>query len=611
MCGIASILDIDGSSNKSINSMIDSINHRGPDHKETYLFDGVALASCRLSIFDLSEKGNMPMHDLSKRYVIIFNGEIYNFKDLKKQYNIQTKSSSDTEVLIELFSKIGVKSFNLINGIYSFIILDKLEKKLFCVRDRMGVKPLYFSKEDNRYYFCSEIKGIKKVLKKIEINEELVKYYLSTSYYDFSKETFYKNIFQVKQGTYLEFNLNKNTFHEKKYWDLTISENKSSSLDLHKLFKNSFNLQQQTDTKIGINVSSGIDSNLMISYLNQINGGQKEIKANSLFYSDPGFDHRDDLSEMSKYYKWKIDLFEMKSQDVIDTFDKVSFFQDEPFPGVATIGKHLLIQNNYSSDCKVILEGQGGDDFAGGYKYIFPLFLLDLLKNLNLNQFFKEIKSFKEIEKMNNINFLMFFYYSTIGFFKGGVSADGTSTSLSKLLNLNIPEVIKKYNNVTFKYPRKTNFLKKIIYRDIFYSKLPRILRSHDRLSMAHSKELRVPMLDHNIVEYFFSLQNKDIVQNGILRKKYRDLCKEQFKNNKFLHFKKRYTPSPQTKWLRTSLFEWMYYRLTALSFDLNGIIDKKKLPKFLEDFKKNDKANNSNFIWMLLNLEYLFRNIK
>ena len=169
MCGIACIFG-NNPSPLEIKSMINAISHRGPDHKGFYGNSLVQLGSCRLSIFDLSDKANMPMQDKKKRYSIIYNGEIYNFKYLKKKYNLTTHSNSDTEVLIELFSKIGEKSFEEFNGIYAFIIYDSLKNKIYCVRDRLGIKPLYYYKKDTNYYFCSEIKGITSVINNVNIN---------------------------------------------------------------------------------------------------------------------------------------------------------------------------------------------------------------------------------------------------------------------------------------------------------------------------------------------------------------------------------------------------------------------------------------------------------
>ena len=288
MCGLAAIFGQDHLNSKEIKTMISSIAHRGPDHQGFFENEKVLMGSCRLSIFDLSSKGNMPMSDRTGRYVIIYNGEIYNFKELKKKYDIITKSETDTEVLIELFAKLNVECFKLLNGIFSLIIFDNLEKKIYSARDRLGVKPLYYLKKNNNFYFCSEIKGILRVNKNIQINSDIVKFYLNTSFYDSFEETFYKNILQVEQGTCIIFDLNKKSLNKKRYWDLNDDKTLNSSFELFdQHLTNSFSIQQRSDTKIGVNVSSGVDSNLMISYLNLINKGQNNILANSYYFSDP------------------------------------------------------------------------------------------------------------------------------------------------------------------------------------------------------------------------------------------------------------------------------------------------------------------------------------
>ena len=387
MCGIASIFGKNPRP-QELRDMIKAIRHRGPDHEGYYSNEFVQLGSCRLSIFDLSDKGNMPMHDRNKRYFIIYNGEIYNFKELKKKYKIHTISNSDTEVLIELFSKIGEKSFQELNGIFAFIIFDKLKNKLICVRDRMGVKPLYYFKNNNNYYFCSEIKGILSIFQNLKINFKAVNFYLQNSFYDYSRQTFFKDIFQLNQGSYMIFDLENNTAIEKKYWELREEKKSNDSDYLNKIFLNAIELQQQSDTKVGLNLSSGIDSNLMIGYLNKINNGQKNISANSYFYADKEYDHRDELKEMSNFYGWNINTLEITHNDIIENFEEVAKFQDEPFPGITTISKHLLVKKNYSDDCKVILEGQGGDDIAAGYKYYFPIYLMEKLSKLKVKDFF-------------------------------------------------------------------------------------------------------------------------------------------------------------------------------------------------------------------------------
>ena len=199
--------------------------------------------------------------------------------------------------MIELFAKLNLDCLKHLNGIFAFIIFDNLEKKVYCARDRLGVKPLYYLNKGNAFYFCSEIKGLLNITKNISINFEAVEIYLATSFYDYSSNSFYKQISQVEQSTCLVFDMRKNDKKIFKYWDLNETDETIDSFDsLDNHFVNSLSLQQQSDTNVGLNVSTGIDSNLMISYLNHINKGQKKINANSYFFSEPEFDSRNDLN---------------------------------------------------------------------------------------------------------------------------------------------------------------------------------------------------------------------------------------------------------------------------------------------------------------------------
>ena len=267
--------------------------------------NNIFLGSCRLSIFDLSNKANMPMQDASGRYTITYNGEIYNFIEIKKKFKINTKTDSDTEVLIELYSLLKEKCLNELNGIFSFIIYDSHENIFFCARDRLGVKPLYYQFENKKLIISSEIKSFQK-LSKLEINKNTLNDYLKTSLYEMGKYTFFKNIYQLEQGQIMEFNIKRKNIKFSKYWNLNekktyIGVKKQILYDkLNKKILNSFKGQIQTDTELGINVSSGIDSKLLMLCLNRINNGQKKVLANSYYFDDKEFSEKNDLEKFAK-----------------------------------------------------------------------------------------------------------------------------------------------------------------------------------------------------------------------------------------------------------------------------------------------------------------------
>lgn len=548
------------------------------------------------------------MKDLSNNYTIVYNGEIYNFPEIKKKFNLSTKSDTDTEVILELYSKIGTECINHFNGIFSFILFDKIKNIAFCCRDRLGVKPFYYYWKNEIFVACSEIKGIHEIIEK-NVNIEKIHTYLTTSFYDFGENTFYKNIFQLEPANYLIFDLNKKKIQKKKYWNLnskteeTLSENHVIS-QISKKIENAFKLQVRSDTEVGVNLSSGIDSKIMLSVLDKINGGQSNILANSYYFEDEEFSEKNQLEDFASFKKWKVNYFKISSEDIINNFDKVYSSQEGPFPGVVTISKQLLIERAYNSKCKVILEAQGGDDIAAGYKYVFSSYLKDLFNKKRFKKLFSEIIAFRNVENESFIKIFRGIANSSKGYTHGNVSADSSNNYFENLYQKNFlysyknnyyQEILNKIENEGI----ETN-LKKFIFRDIFFCKLQRILKSCDRSSMSNSKELRVPLLDHTIVEYFFSFPDNYLINNGNLRYIYR-LFAYKYYGIKTSFKKKKYISDPQTKLLKNELFDWAYDTLNSSKNLYTQIYDKNKFFKHLMRFKKDQRFNNSNFLWQAL----------
>ena len=611
MCGIAVCSIKNHQSKNLVNDILQKIAHRGPDHSGVFSDLDVALGSCRLSIMDLSDNANMPMSDKTGRYIIVYNGEIYNFLELKKKFNISAKTNSDTEILIELYSLLKERCLDVLNGIFAFIIYDKKERTLFCARDRMGVKPFYYCINNESFLASSEIKSLS-AMRTNDLNFDYIKTYLLTSFYEFGEDTFYKNIKQLKPSFYLKYFIDEKRIEVKKYWDLkSLKKNNLKNVETEDnliknasdLIEDAFRLQMQTDTKLGLNLSSGIDSQLMLHFVNKINKGQNAIIANSFYFEDERFNERPDLEKFSDIINWKINFFKIIPDDVINNFDQILKSQEGPFPGLPTIGKSLLIKRGYDSRCKVILEAQGGDDIAGGYKYIFSAFIIDLLRSNKIFELFKESRLFKVNEKLNIKNFIKLIYNNAQSIYKGGYSADGTQSINFNILDDNLINKKKIIEEMFIDIKDIDSFLDKIIYRDLFYTKLQRILKSCDRASMMHSKELRVPLLDHRLVEFFYNLDNKYKIQNGHLRYLYRKIFKanvvfgDGFK-------KKKYIADPQTSWIKNQLFDWIYSILSDPKTFYDGIYNTKKLIAEFEKFRTNTTQDNSNYFWQAVCLK-------
>jgi|TARA_B110000003_G_C16649380_1_gene533520 asparagine synthase (glutamine-hydrolysing) len=619
MCGIALCYSNKLDHQTTVKQIIKKIKHRGPDDEKYLNLKNFSLGSCRLSIFDLSKEGSMPMTDSQGRYTIIYNGEIYNFKELRKQFNLKTRTNTDTEVLLELYVIKKEKCLDYLNGIFAFVIYDNIENSFFCARDQLGVKPFYYIKDENKFIVSSEINGISEIFNN-KLNLSTVKSYVTKSFYDYGINTFYENIKQLEPGNFIKYSLKENNFNIKKYWEIKKNDNQKKNHLVEKnldsylidqaydLIERSISLQCKADVKIGVNVSGGIDSRLMISILNRVNNGQKDISANSFYYDESSIDEKKDLEQFSKLLNWKINFYKITSNDVINNFDEILINQEGPFPGIPTIAKSLLIKRAYEPNCKVILEGQGGDDIAGGYKYIFGAYIYDLIKEKNFFNILNETSKFKKIENETWISVIKYIYNSMQGINKGGYSADGTRNVDLDVLDPaflrdnrdNDTEIKESISNIE-------NNLEKIIYRDINFTKLPRILKSCDRSSMSYGKELRVPFLDKNIASFFYNLDNKYKIKNGNLRYLYREMIQKKFNINAYE--KKRYISDPQVKWLKEDLFEWAYSILSDQKTFYDGIYNTKKLLGLFKKFKKDSNWKNSNLFWQALCIKKMIKN--
>ena len=271
MCGILGIIQTKPK-REVINRMISLLKHRGPDSKGVYLDKNIGLGHTRLSIIDLSKASNQPFFSKNKRYILVFNGEIYNYIELKeilkkKGYNFKT--TGDVEVLLNSFIEWGYNCVKKFNGMFAFAIWDKKKKELFCARDRIGIKPFHYYKDRKKFVFSSEIKPLFEAGIKAEPNEKIIHRFLTKGLYELREDTFFKNINQLPPGNYLVYKNNKIEISE--YWNI-LKETKKSSLSkkeykdkFKKILHNAIKIRLRSDVPIGVNLSGGIDSPSLLS----------------------------------------------------------------------------------------------------------------------------------------------------------------------------------------------------------------------------------------------------------------------------------------------------------------------------------------------------------
>ncbi len=615
MCGITGLINFSFNNKVSystLRKMTNLLNHRGPDSQGIWMDGSVGIGHTRLSIIDLSKLSNQPMLDEQKRFVISYNGEIYNFQNLKRRLlkkNYSFKTKGDTEVVLKSFIEWGPKAFSLFNGMFSLAIWDKKDKKLFLARDRYGIKPLYYIINESFFAFSSEIKSLKIIPKfEIKLNKETLYEYF-TFQNIFSNKTFLKNIFLFPVGTYatIDFLKKKNNINFFQYWDFNFNNDSKFNISIKEYEEETLRLltkavesQLVTDRKIGSYLSGGIDSSSItalaskkITNLNTFTCGFDTSSASGIELS---FDERNKAEYLS--YKFNTEHFEtvLKAGDMEKVLSEMIYYLDEPKLGQSY--PNFYIAKLASKFVNVILSGIGGDELFAGYPWRYYLvnkktsfddyadnyyyYWQRLLNDFEITSLFSPIKN-----EVNNI--------STKDIFKNVFKNNDESIS-SKGDSLN----------------RSLYFEAKTF--------LHSLLVIEDKLSMAHSLETRVPFLDNDLVDFIsncpaiFKLKNinninsfDENIQNKYKRRSDgKILLRQSLKNilpKRTVNSFKQGFSSPDSSWFKGESINYVKNKLINKNALIYDYFEKKEVSKLLNQHFKGYK-NRRLLIWSLLNFE-------
>jgi asparagine synthase (glutamine-hydrolysing) len=531
MCGIAGIWRTQDIKRigSDLKKMTDSIVHRGPDGEGHWLDEaaGIGFGHRRLSIIDLSQNGHQPMF-LEERYVITFNGEIYNYLEIKAELEAKGysfKSKSDTEVLLVAYHEWGESCLTKLDGMFSFALFDKDKKELFCARDRFGEKPFFYYNDQNTFAFGSEMKELFSIGIPKEVDEQMLFLYLN---YDVvenphdKSQTFYKNIIQLPASCSMKMNSDR-IITIKKYWQLDtkvtsfLSEKESSERFLE-LFDESLQRRMRSDVPTGASLSGGVDSSSIVSSV----ASMYPDAAFSTFtarFDDKNYDEGQHIAKLKERYNLNTFDCYPSSDQIKKDLDKIFYHQEEPFGSTSVIAQWEVMKLARKNDTIVLLDGQGADETLGGYfKYFIP-FLSELKSKSDYKSQLLAIENHLDVSPfLSKKESLRMKSPTTFDKF-ADLSRKFRSSSLSNDLN---PEFIHQFKNEPSPFHRD-NTLNSFLHNDIFKYGLGKLLRFSDRNSMAHSVEVRLPYLSHELVEFAFSLESKYKIWDGwtkrILRK--------------------------------------------------------------------------------------------
>lgn len=527
MCGIAGIYNYhspkEPSSERNVKNMLSLIKHRGPDESGIFLDADVGMGSVRLSIIDLSS-GQQPMSDQSGRYWIVYNGEIFNYTELRSDLikkGVRFKTTSDTEVVVQMYAFYGSECLKYFNGQFAFSIWDRNKKEMFLARDRVGIRPLFYWHQNNSFAFCSEIKGLF-TLDQVEKSLDLESLSQIFTYWTtLTPKTPFKNLFELQPGHYMV--LNANGIQINKYWSLDFTSEKTLEVknwsdsieELDSLLQDAVKIRLRADVPVGAYLSGGLDSSVTTSYIKKIE--PNILNTFSIGFSDKAYDESEYQLEAAKYFKTKHTAFSCTSNELADNFAKTIWHTEFPILRTSPIPMFLLSQRVHEKNIKVVITGEGADEFFGGYNIfkeakirrfwasqpnskIRPRLLtklypyIPLLKDapdISLKMFFgyklteTENPFYSHLLRWNNTGRLRSFFSNDI---ISSVNGKDSSDEIYKIL----PTDFNKWSDLS-----KSQYLEATIFMSGY------LLSSQgDRMAMGNSVEGRYPFLDHRIIEF-------------------------------------------------------------------------------------------------------------
>ena len=532
MCGICGILDFSnqGISQALLQKMTQSFSYRGPDDEGFLVDPPVGLGHRRLSIIDLSPLGRQPMSNEDDSIWLIFNGEIYDFKALRthlEEKGHTLKSRTDSETIIHLYEEEGVHCLRHLNGMFAFAIWDKRLQQLWLVRDRLGLKPMHYFWDGNKFVFASEMKAIlyDPTIPK-EIDWEALDLYLTLNYIP-APWTIFKNIKKLAPGHFLT--VKQGGLSIEPYWDIPIDSNQWASSNtaslsdqknrLYQLIENAVQRRLISDVPLGAFLSGGIDSSIIVALMAR--NSEQPVKTFSIGYKDlPSFDETNYAREVAAFHHTDHHEFKLGYQDILDVFPKVLENVDEPFADSSAVPTYIVSRET-KNHVTVALSGDGGDELFAGYRMYqgeywsqyyskIPAFLRDGLIAPLIN-FLPDTREKPSLEKIRRVkkfikgmsNSFAERFYAWREIFPYSLRKDLLTAPLNE--NRYLQHIRKTVETQSNRFNGDT--INMMLYMDI-KGLLPNdMLTKVDRMSMANSLEVRVPFLDYSVVEYVFQLR--------------------------------------------------------------------------------------------------------
>ncbi len=600
MCGIAGFYSKSGNWNSDhLNNMTDSIAHRGPDASGHFASNGFFLGHRRLSIIDLSAAANQPFTSACGRYTMIYNGEVFNFKEIAYKLKINPRTNSDTEIVIEAFAKLGCKAFEHFNGMFALAIFDKKEFSLTIARDQLGKKPLYYSFNGENLAFASELKALKKLPQKLSINDRAVTDYLHLGYIP-EPHSIYNEIQKFPAGHFGVFSDHQFTLNS--YWNsgskierAIHSDMSMASERFRHLLEDSVKIRLESDVPFGSFLSGGVDSSIVTAVAAKLSNSK--LNTFTIGFSDKKHSEASHAAEVAKFLGTEHHEYILSENETIPLLESILDVYDEPYADSSAIPT-MLVSKIAKQKATMMLSGDGGDELFHGYG---AYHWANRLNNPLIRSFRFPISYFLSTRGNRSKRAASLFQYKNSASIQSHIFSQEqylfSSSEIHNLIGKHFQEFQPaiEFNNLS----RVLKPAEKQALFDIQFYLKDDLLVKVDRASMRYSLEVRNPLLDHRIVEFALNLDSGLKISRGNL--------KYFLKQNLYHYIPEKYFDRPK-KGFSIPLAKWMKGELAYLVNDYAnpqiadelGYINKNELKSLVTRFEKGEDYLY-NRIWLII----------
>ncbi len=603
MCGFVAIVSTSGQPVEEVvlSRAIARLAHRGPDGTGMLLEGSIGLGFRRLSIFDLTDAGRQPMESPDGRHVIVFNGAIYNFIELRSELQAlghPFRSTSDTEVLLAAWRQWGPDCLHRLNGMWAFLVLDRRERRIFGARDRFGVKPLFWRRDSAGLMFASEIKAIAAAsATRLEIDRETIAEHIVEGRLDASERTFYRGVGRIAAGTAFEVD-SSGHMRSWRYWSLDEAAAarelpREPAEEYAELFRDAVKLRMRSDVPVGVLLSGGLDSSSIMCAMGELLG-PAEARAAPLFalcYQDPEFDESPYIAATLKQSDGTLSRLQTSPRQLWDALGEHLWHQDEPVHSFSSVVVFQLMQLAHRSGVKVLLNGQGADEVLGGYGSYFWDYWLELTQAGRFGDAARQIAAYARGHGVRSAGLLrrvcMLQLRQKLRLLPGYAAIARNRRRHEVVRDGWLSPDMQQLWSPTER--GATGTLAGALRSSLEEAHLPLYLRTEDRNSMAHGVEVRLPFLDYRLVSLAFRLGNEWKLCREYTKILLREAMRERIPENVRTRVRKYGFPTGAASWFREELHGPLQDLLASRAVRESGLWDLQRIDRDLQRHQRGE----------------------